>query len=139
MRVEIIADKMPTRRSGVSGDHRLHMRQEISFSAGRSGVRSNHLACRYVTTKHERERTMTGVLELTPFHFTRAPSAILDGWIPMLASRSTRLCLSCARLARVALVHLDILDTRLPPSRQNLGRRLGSASSGCGAVEGPPF
>jgi hypothetical protein len=82
---------------------------------------------------------MTGVLELTPLDFAGLPSVTLDECVPMLARRSTRPCSPCARLAHVALVHLDILDTRLPPSRQNLGRRLGSTSSGCGAVEDPPF
>ena len=70
MGVEVIADKMPACDHGVSRNYRLHMRQQVSFGACRSSMRSKHLSCHDITTEDEGERAMPDILELTPLHLT---------------------------------------------------------------------
>src|SRR5512137_1847643 len=71
MGIEIVADKMPARGRGVSGDDSLHMRQKVCFSPRWPSSRSKHSPGDDVATEDEGERAMPDVLKFTPFHFAR--------------------------------------------------------------------
>src|SRR5262249_8454802 len=72
MDVKVIDHEMPLAGGRIAVDGATHVRDEISFGAGRSARRSEYLAGRYIEVDEERAGAVAFVLELVPRHFARS-------------------------------------------------------------------
>ena len=70
MRVQLVTDDMPALGLGISGDHGLHMGQEIGLRPCGASIRGHQLARDDIAAQNKAARAMTHILELAPLDFT---------------------------------------------------------------------
>src|SRR6266567_7501974 len=70
MRVQLVTDDMPALGLGISGDHGLHMGQEIGLRPCGASIRGHQFARDDIAAQDKAARAMTHILELAPLDFT---------------------------------------------------------------------